>query len=241
MYQGNLIVLLDQKETDDGRSRSRIFAFDVSSGRTVWETLRPTRDSWTSPIIINAAGRKQIITSSMPWVIAYDAGSGAEIWRVNCLHGDITPSPIYAGGLVFAVMELAELTAINPGGSGDVSATHVVWKTNGDFPSVCSPVSNGSLLFLVTSAGLMTCWDITARKMVWEQDLEVSVVSSPTLVGEQVYVIGEGGEGIVLKASAEYTEVARSQLGEPCQASPAFVDGRIYIRGESHLFCIGEK
>lgn len=242
MYQGNLIVLLDQKKTDDGRWRSGILAFDVSSGRIVWETPRPTWDSWTSPIIINAAGHKQIITSSMPWVIAYDAGAGTEIWRVNCLKGDIAPSPIYAGGLVFAVMEGVGLTVIKPDGSGDVTATHVAWQvSDGDFPSICSPVSNGDLLFLVDSAGYMTCWDIAARAVVWEHDLEVSVVASPTLVGEHVYVTGEEGEGIVLKASAEYVEVARSKLNEFCQASPAFVAGRIYIRGEKHLFCIGKS
>lgn len=241
MYRNRLIVLLDQKMADDDTSRSRLAAFDLATGRLVWETRRPVRDSWSTPVVVNAPGRDLILTTAAPWLIAYGAADGAEIWRVNCLEGDVVPSPVYAGGLVFAVMETAGLTAVRPDGSGDVSGTHVAWKADGGFPSICSPVASGDLLFLVTSSGIMTCWDTAAGTLVWEQDLEISVVASPTLVGRNIYVIGEDGQGRVLEAATQYREVARPELDGTCKASPAFVGGRVYVRTDAALFCIGAK
>ena len=98
IYRNMLLVQLDQEETEDGATRSKIVALDASTGRTVWQTARPVSSCWTTPIVIHAAGREQIITASVPWVIAYDPGSGEEVWRAEGRDGDVVPSPTSAGG-----------------------------------------------------------------------------------------------------------------------------------------------
>lgn len=241
MYRNLLLVQLDQAKLKDGRSRSKLMALDAATGQTVWETRRPVPESWSTPIVISIAGRGQIITCANPWVIAYGALTGGEIWRVKCLGGNIVPSPIYADGLVYVAMEGADLVAIKPDGQGDVTETRVVWRAEGDLPSICSPLYARGLLFLLVSSGILTCWNARDGKMLWEKDVEVSVVSSPSLVGDRIYMFSDEGVAVIFKAGAEYEEIDRPELGEHCQASPAFLDGRIYVRGEQHLFCIGQK
>jgi outer membrane protein assembly factor BamB len=239
--KGVVVVLLDQQNAADGSPRSKILGLDVKTGKTLWETPRPVRDSWSSPISIEVAGGAQLVTCSEPWVIAYDPATGGEIWRAKCLSGDIVPSPAFAGGLVFVAMETGNATAIRPEGRGDVTETHIAWKGEGDLPSVPSPVASGKLLFLVSSAGTISCRNAETGKELWSADLEISVLASPLVAGDRVYVIGDEGKGVVVAASPEHKELARNDLGECVQATPAFAGGRIYVRGEKHLFCIGAK
>jgi len=239
MYQNLLLVLLDQGEADD--DLSKLIAFEASSGQTVWETQRSIPNSWASPIVINTGKREQIITCANPWVIAYEPDTGKELWRANCLDGDVAPSPVYAGGLVFATNEYAYLAAIRPDGEGDVTETHIAWQAEDNLPDICSPLSNGELLFLMTSYGILTCYDVQDGSMVWEQDLEASFKASPSLVGDKVYLLSEEGVMFIFAAAREYKEFARAELGENCNTCPAFMDGRIYIRGKENLYCIGRN
>ncbi len=237
MYRNLLLIQLDQADAED--EKSRLTALDVFSGSTVWETKRQVGGSWSSPVLIEAAGREQIITCGDPWVIAYEPTSGAELWRAECLSGDIAPSPIYADEKVIAVEPYATLTAIRPDGSGNVTKTHIVWKADADSPDICCPVSNGRLVFLLTSGGLLTSHGTADGKRSWERDLIIDFTASPSLVGNNLYLLGTEGEMHIIEIGPELKESARPELGEECYASPAFADGRIYIRGVEHLYCIG--
>ncbi|MBT3604458.1 MAG: PQQ-like beta-propeller repeat protein, partial [Candidatus Latescibacteria bacterium] len=171
MYQNLVLVLLDQGSGDEGRSA--LFAIDGRTGRTVWKAPRAVGNSWASPIVISTEAGEQVITCASPWVIAYDPVTGAEIWRVNFMEGEIAPSPIYASGLVFAVHPDGDLTAIRPTGQGDVTETHVAWTGFYGLPDICSPVGNDELVFLLTSDdGMLTCYDAKGGEMVWEADLD---------------------------------------------------------------------
>ena len=239
IYQNLLLVLFDQGDAED--DLSKLIAFDALSGRTVWETQRPVPNSWASPIVIDTGTREEIITCANPWVIAYEPVTGKELWRANCLSGDIAPSPIYANGLVFATNEYAYLAAIRPGGEGDVTETHIAWKAEDGLPDICSPLSNGELVFLLASYGILTCYNAQDGSVVWEQDLEASFKASPSLVGDKVYLISDEGVMFIIAAAREYKELGKAELGEVTHACPAFMDGRIYIRGKENLYCIGNK
>jgi outer membrane protein assembly factor BamB len=239
MYQNLLLVLFDQGGVEDGLSR--LIALDALSGRTVWETQRPVPNSWASPIVINTGKREEVITCGNPWVIAYNPAIGKELWRTKCLSGDIAPSPIYANGLVFAANEYAYLAAIRPDGEGDVTETHIVWKAEDGLPNICSPLSNNELVFLLASYGILTCYNAQDGSVVWEQDLRASFKSSPSLVGDKVYLMSEEGVMFIIAAGREYKELGRAELGEKAHTSPAFMDGRIYIRGKENLYCIGNN
>lgn len=239
MHKGLLIVLYDQGGADE--NLSKIMAFDSNSGSLVWETKRPVPNSWATPIIINTGKREELITTGNPWVIAYNPDNGTELWRAKCLSGDIAPSPVFADGLVFATNAYAKLAAIRPDGQGDVTSTHIVWTGDSGLPDICSPLAVGGLVFLLQTYGLLTCYDAKTGEIVWDNDFAEAFQASPSLVGDKIYLLTEDGLMIVIKLDRKLEEIGRYELGEKVNASPAFLDGRIYIRGKNNLYCIGKR
>ena len=237
IHQGILLVLFDQK--NDGGKQSKILAFDVRSGDIVWQKPRPVSDSWASPIVIDVGETQQLVTCGNPWVIAYNPIDGSEVWRAECLSGDVAPSPIFAGGRVFVVRPSTKLIAISPDGKGDVTESKILWTAEDGIPDIPSPVSDGQLIFLLTSGGLLTCYDVNDGNKIWEKELETMFNSSPTLVGDRIYLLSDYGVMFIIHAGREFKELNRAKLGEECYASPAFLTGRIYIRSKKHLFAIG--
>jgi outer membrane protein assembly factor BamB len=239
MYQSLLLVQYDQGAAED--NKSRLLALDGSSGRLVWEAKRPVCNSWTSPILVKIGDKYQVITVSDPWVISYEPAKGAEIWRAKCVGGDIAPSPVFAGGLVVTMEPYSHLVAIRPDGHTDVTKTHIAWRTEDGAPDICSPVSNGELVFVLFSEGTLECYRLADGKQVYEKDLDGSFRASPSLVGDRLYLLSEKGIMFIAEAGTEYREIARCELGEDCSASPAFADGKMYLRGAKNLYCIGNK
>lgn len=238
-WQGRLIVQLDQGE--DEASNSKLLALDGASGRVVWQEPRPVHASWSTPIVCDVAGKPQIVALGAPWVVAYDAAKGSEVWRADCLNGEVTPAPVFAGGLLLVVSPNEKLIALRPDGQGDVTKTHVAWTGEETMPDVSSPVSNGELVFSVTTPGLLLCLDTRDGKKVWEKELEMDFHASPSLVGGRLLLVSKKGVAIVADAGREFKELGRAaELGEEVHASPAFAPGRMFVRGMKHLFCIGE-
>ena len=106
--------------------------------------------------------------------------------------------------------------------------------------NVDGPVANDALVFLLSN-GIVTCHDIADGATVWEREFDSDFQSSPTLAGDRLYLLGCEGTMYIVSAGRTFEEIGRAELGEPSSCSPAFVDGRIYIRGEGHLFCIEEE
>jgi len=246
IHRNLLLIQYDQENVEE--EKSKLIALDVSSGRPAWQTKRPVPGSWSSPIVVEVDGHPQVITCGNPWVIGYDPNDGTELWRAKCIAGDIVPSPIYAGGLIFAIEAYTKLVAIRPTGRGDITKSGVAWSAEDAAPDICSPVSNGQLLYLLTTDGLLLCYEVSDGKKLWEKDLKTNFLASPSIVGDKLYLLS--AEGVMFisqtgpfdkaQGKPEYKELARCELGEPCHASPAFVDGRIYIRSSTHLYCIGK-
>ncbi len=265
MFQDKVIVLLDQAEDEDGNSKSKLMALDSMTGQMVWQSPRPVRDSWASPVIVRVSQGGQVLTCGDPWVIGYDAETGRESWRADVLGGDVAPSPIYADGKVFAIYAYDRLVAIAADGRGDVTETHVREVGEDEVPDICSPLCNGQLLWMQTSEGVLTCWDVGGRisgdsggggggddsgngggewddeleRMVWKHEFKKeSFQASPSLVGDKLYVLNNKGLMHIIQAGREFKELGRCELGDKCLASPAFADGRIIIRGAEYLWCI---
>ena len=239
MYKNLLLIQYDQGGVED--EKSELIALDGFSGRIVWQTKRPVGNSWASPIVASIGEEFQVITCGDPWVVAYNPADGAELWRVNCLTGDVAPSAIYANGLVFVIEPYSKLVAIKPDGKGDVTETHVAWISEEGGPDICSPVSNGESIFLLATEGLLESYNVADGKRLWEKDLEEYFLASPSLVGNNLYLLSEKGVMYIAEAGSEYKELAKCELNEKCHASPAFADGRIYIRGVENLYCIGSR
>ncbi len=238
-WQDRVIVQFDQGEADE--KLSKLCAFDGATGTVVWEKPREVGASWATPISIDVSDKPQIITLGVPWVISYSPGDGQEIWRAECLDGEVTPSPVFAGGTLFVIHPSSKLQTIRPDGSGDVTKTHLDWSAEDGIPDITSPVSNGGLVFLIDTGGVLTCYDAKNGKKQWTHDFEEAVNASPSIVGDHLYLITKKGTLIVVETARDFKEIARSTLSEQVLASPAFAQNKILVRGMKHLICIGVK
>jgi outer membrane protein assembly factor BamB len=217
--------------------KSELIAFNLADGAIVWRTKRPTPNTWTSPTIVKMNKGYQILTSGSPWVIGYEPFSGKELWRVECLGSDIAPTQIFVGGLVLAIQPYDKLYAIR---TEDPNKVAIAWSVQGDMPDICSPVSDSQLVWILTTVGGLTCFDLSNGSEVYTQSLEGEFNASPSLVGDKLYILSRKGEMIIAQAGREFKELGRCAIDEDCFASPAFTDGRIYLRSDKSLYCIGK-
>ena len=135
----------------------------------------------------------------------------------------------------------SRICAIRPDGRGNVTKTHVAWSCEDDVPDVCSPVSDGKYVYMLTSDGLLTCLRLADGKKVYDHDLEAPFTASLTLAGDRLYLLGTKGLMVVGKAGEKFKELGRSLLAEKCTATPAFCGDSIWIRSQKHLYCIRQK
>ena len=239
LWQDKLIVQLDQGEAEQGLSR--LFAFEAATGKVLWQQARKVGASWSTPLVIEAAGKPQIIALSVPWVMAYAATDGTELWRAEGMNGEVTPSPVYAGGRLFVASPSDRLMAIRPDGQGDVTKTHLFWSSDENVPDISSPVSNGELVFTANTGGLLTCFDAKDGKKQFEQDTGLECQASPTIAGNRLYLFGAKGAVLVAEVARQYKELAKTDMGEPVHACPAFMKERLFVRGATNVFCLGAK
>ncbi|NCO37626.1 MAG: PQQ-binding-like beta-propeller repeat protein [Armatimonadetes bacterium] len=234
-----LFVLIDQGTADD--HASKLYALDTATGSTAWEKPRPVGSSWATPVLVPIKDKPQLVTIADPWVIAYDPKTGEELWKAECLSGDIVPSPTLAAGRLVATEPYNRAVALKTDGHGDVSKSAVAWEGDEGIPDIASPVGNDLFLFAVATEGWVVCYDAVQGKKLWEKELELTVHASPIIVGDKLLIVSNEGTVVVLGVGGEPKEIARMELGEKANATPAVVDGRLYLRGVKHLFCLGTK
>jgi outer membrane protein assembly factor BamB len=236
-WRDYVIVQLDQGESEE--NRSRLYALNGRTGDIIWQRPRKVGASWASPLVVEAGSKAQVITLAVPDVISYDATNGGELWRVEGLNGEITPSPAFAEGLVFALSPSEKLLAIKPDGTGNITRTHCVWTNEDGIPDITSPATDGRLLFNLTSSGMLTCLDVKDGKKEWEHDLELEFHASPAVADGKLYLFSLKGTALIVEAGRRFRELFRTEMGEGFEASPAFADGQILVRGETNLWCLG--
>ncbi len=240
LHEKTLIVQFDQG-MDVEEKKSKLFGLNTATGEDVWTTPRPVKNSWTSPSLINTGTRLELITSAPPFVMAYDPATGQEYWRCDGMSGDVAPSPTFAGGIVFVSNTGAQLMAIKPGGSGELTTNteYLLWTGTDGLPDTSSPVSDGTFLVQVAGDGL-TCIDVKTGKMLWDKTLPSATSSSPILAGGRVYLSCDNGTTYIFKLNAEgYHQVGKGEVGEAILATPAFADNQIYIRTNKSLVAVG--
>jgi len=227
-YQDLLIVPFDQN------TGGRLLALRARSGDVVYNQLRDVDISWASPILVDTGDRIELILSSNPFVMSYDPRTGQELWRVECMLGEVAPSPAYADGMVFAVNDYARLVGIKL-----QETPEVIWEYIDDLSEVASPLATKEFVFMAASFGTISCFDGKTGERYWYHDFDEGFYSSPILVGDKVYCMDMFGVMYIFKAQKEFELISQNELGEHAMTIPAFMHNRIYIRGTEHMFCIG--
>ncbi len=222
---------------------SKLIALDWQTGQTVWQTPRPVPNSWSSPTVVSIDGQYRILTAASPFVIVYDAKTGQELYRVDCMYGDIASTPVIADKTLFVIEPYNKLVAVNADESQpfDDPQARILWEVSSQMPDICSPVTDGRVIWTLTTPGNLSGFDITDGRELYTQSLKLSFQASPTLVGQTLYLLSEKGIMVIADTGDAYNELHRSELGEKCFATPAFQPGRIYIRGEKNLYAIGSR
>jgi outer membrane protein assembly factor BamB len=220
----------------DSNKGGRVLALNSKTGETVWDTPRNVKISWASPILADINGKIQLILSADPLVAGYDPESGKELWSIECIMGEVGSSPAFWDGLVYAANEYARLVAVKPGPSPSI-----VWENDEYLPEAPSPVASEGLLVLATTYGVLVCYDAKTGAKYWEREFSQGFYSSPVIAENKIYVTDLSGKTHILKLSKTADLIGEPQLAERVYATPAFSEGRIYIRGEKYLYGIGQK
>lgn len=241
---GNHLVLVW-----DHLGQSFIAAMDKRTGKELWRTNRDEIDTWATPLIVEHAGRAQVITPGMNHIRSYDLETGQEVWHTTGVTMNPIPSPVAGGGMVFVTSGFRgnSLKAIRlEGAKGDLTGTdHVRWTLDRDTPYVPSPLLYDTVLYILkTNNGLLSAFDAPTGKPLYQlQRLEQApnVFSSPVGAGGRVYIAGRDGTTVVLEHGPEFEVLAENVLDDGFDASPALVDDTIYLRGTRFLYAIAGR
>jgi len=235
-----LIVQLDQG-LDPTDNQSSLLAFNTATGEQLWQAKRASQSSWGSPILAPTPSGAQILCSGNPIAAAYDPATGEELWHSKCLQEDVVPSPAFSvvneRGLAFFACQHA-LVALATDAKGNISKEHWLWANEDADADIVSPLAHANRLWVVTQRDALCCLDASTGKFLYQQDLSAKTHASPILAGGRIYLLDDKGIMHIFSAGDKYQEIAASPVGEEVQASPAFANGRIFIRGLTTLYCI---
>jgi outer membrane protein assembly factor BamB len=246
LYKDSIILNADQDAPKDGEAF--LVALDKNTGTERWRTDRPNRiRSHCAPLITKAAGKMQMVLSGCNCVASYDPDTGKQIWIIDGPTEQYVASPVFGDGVFFLTCGFPDFhnMAILPDGTGNVTATHVLWHENRVIPKkaayVPSPIAHGKYFFVVSDLGYLNCFEARTGKRLYDiQQLGKHHSASPVSANGLLYFTSDEGVTFVLKAGPVFELVARNDLGEDCRASPAISRGQILLRTLENLYSIGK-
>ena len=203
--------------------------------------------SWTTPILINVKGKKQLVMSYPGRVVAFDPMAGKELWTCRGLNELVYTSPLYGNGIVVAMGGYGGTAlATRIGEKGDVTATHRLWTRPKEQQRIGSGVLHTGHIYILNATGVAQCINVNSGKVAWEERLKGKGASSGSwssmvLADGKIYAINQSTDTFILKASSKFELLATNSLGEMTQSSIAVSDGELFIRTYEHLWCISNR
>lgn len=204
--------------------------------------------SWSTPVVADVKGRTELVMTWPGAAKAYNPDSGSLLWECHGLERDgnkgsklVYASPLVSADVVVAMAGFGGPSmALKTGGSGDVTATHRLWRTPGNPQRIGSGVIAGDHVYVVNEPGL-ACLELKTGKQVWSEKVALGIWSSLVLADGKLYVTDQGGETWVVAAKPTFELISRNPLKEPTRASIAASDGELFVRTYKHLWCIAAK
>jgi outer membrane protein assembly factor BamB len=239
--------------------RTFLIAMDKKTGQDVWKVEEPGgKDgfkgraewigSWTTPVIASIKGRDELIMTWPGVVKAYNPRTGELLWLCRGLERTKEPDRlVYTSPLVTPEVVVAmggfggSYLAVRPGGNGDVTDTHRLWREERAPQRIGSGVIVGAHVFILNEDGTVQCIELRTGKTLWRERTTGKSWGSMVHADGKIYVTNHEGETLVLAAKPELEVLSRNPLKEHGNASPAISDGEIFIRTDGHLWCLSNK
>jgi len=237
LYEDLVIVLADQDEGE----HSFLAAVSTKDGKIAWKLARKNQITWTTPVLAEVRGKKQLIVPSTEDVVSYDPRTGKELWRSDGLGGNVVHTPVIGHGMVYVSTGYPTKKTMAVRLDPVAGEKRVAWQYDKGTGYIPSPILYGDYLYLLTGAGLLTCLDAHTGEPKYEGKrfpAPGQFVASPVAFDGKVLLSSQDGDTYVVKAGPEHEVIGTNPLGEQMFASLALVGDSIFIRGEKHLYRI---
>jgi outer membrane protein assembly factor BamB len=229
-----------------------LIALDKKTGEVKWTADRNQGKGFSTPVLMPMPGGRTDLVLNGPFgVWAYDPRSGKELWHCERHKGDGKALfgeavPVFDQEKLVAMSgRPGPMIAVRLGGTGDVTKTHIAWDVMRKTPrDVNSPILWKDLLYIGDRDGNLTCHDMKDGKVIFKERAGKKCFSaSPISVQGKLLFLTEDGLTVVVEPARELKVVGRNALKDPTEfrASPVIADGRLYLRSQSTLYCIGKK
>lgn len=231
----------------DKHADSFLAAFELATGKPAWRVARDERPVWATPTLHTAAGRSELVVVGGYHVRGIDPRTGKELWRFKDEAEVKTPTPFVSDGLVIFAggYRGRPLFAIRAGASGDVSlpadaksGPFLAWRTEPGGPYTTTPLAYRDLIYAVRDEGVLGVHDLKTGALVYRERTGTTHSASPVASDGRVYLAGEDGQLLVLRAGRTFEVIARIDMGETVFATPAISRGTMYVRTRGHLYAI---
>lgn len=241
-YNNTLIVHFD------GYDVQYVVCLDQKTGETLWKTNRAfdfrtnngdNKKAYCTPSVINHEGRFELISPAAVATEAFDPSTGKLLWTARTGGMNASSRPIYRHGHVFVFSGMGSMSAIRPGGNGNVDDSHITWSRRKVVPKKSSPLLLGDFLYMVSDEGIASCSDPLTGEVIWAERLKIKgqCASSPIHASGRIYSFSSGGDCLVFKAQREGLEMlAHNHLPDGCMASPAVIGDSLLVRTKDSLY-----
>ena len=247
LYKDLVIVQCDQQKG------SFLTALDAKTGATVWRTERNELPSWGTPAIFPTKARAELVTNGSNFIRGYDPASGKELWRLGGSSKITAPTPVASDDLIIVASGRrpeAPIFAIRAGASGDITLApgesrnrSVAWSKGQRGPYMPTPLIYGGSVYILGNAGIFDCYALADGQEIYRQritDPGSGFSASPVASDGKIYLSGEDGEIVVVKAGPKFELLARNDMADPVMATPAISGGIIIIRSQHYVWAIGQ-
>jgi outer membrane protein assembly factor BamB len=233
----------------DGTDQQFVVALSKQTGHIVWKSkrsvsvshLRPDmRKAFSTPAVVEIAGRRQLVSPAADEVNAFDPRTGAELWCVRYSGWSEVPVPLLDRDRVYVVTDFSrpQLWAIRLGGRGDVTDSNVLWKLPRQVGASSSPVLAAGSIYDVTDQGVVSCISTETGRPTWQHRIGGTFSASALFLGRYVYFLSEQGKTTVIRPGDHYQDVATNVLDGRILSTPAVCGRALLLRTDSHLYRI---
>ena len=216
------------------------------TGKEVWRA-KGINSAWNTPVLVSHPERPEVIVSTDGRLRSFNPRDGQPLWDADGVHRYVCPSVVVHDNVVYAIGGGHTSLAVKTGGSGDVTATHTLWKKNLG-SNVGSPVYHeGHLYWGADGGGVIVCQDAQTGETVYKQRLEPesgTIWSSAVLGAGKLYLVSQHKGTFVVAAKPTFEQLAHNLFQEDdsrTNASPAVSNGQLFLRTDRMLYCIGRK